>query len=127
MEMEGLTPQKPFLSEKMLKLVSDTDISLTFLYANRTAQDQSARKCAKCGATLKPHDPVTKLRVCNHLYHTDCYVKHMAVSRCSNLPRQAISVICVLSQPTMEAWMHLASRNSWKTLLSPREKKLHCI
>ena len=74
--MEGLGPKRAFLTDKMNELVSDTPLSVSFLYVNRPLADANIRKCHKCVGSLKPHDPVTKVRRCGHMYHTDCYVKH---------------------------------------------------
>lgn len=126
MEEEGVKKIKHFLSDAMNTLVTDTELSTTFLFLNRSPADNGVRKCCKCPGTLKPHDPVTKIRKCGHIYHTDCYAKHMTVIHCSNSSRWAGHAVLARLRSTKAAQASKTSKTSWKSSKWPSVKRQPC-
>lgn len=124
METESLTPNRIYRSDKLHELVTNTACTTTFLFCDRKGDDLNVRKCHSCSATLKPNDPCSKVDKCGHIYHTDCYVKHIAVIAVSNSPRRTPSVTSAIRQltPTDPREMSLLSGCGYSS--RRRERKL---
>lgn len=114
MEEESLPNKKPFLSSMLSDCLESTHLSLTFLYMDRSPEDNMVRHCAKCKGTMKPNDPVTKIRKCGHLYHADCYVKLTKVRDMCDSSRKAANVRHALHQSTKTIRVTMSSKAGWR-------------
>jgi hypothetical protein len=112
MEVEGLSPSKPFITDSMNILVRNTQYSTSFLYKDRQAQDASVRKCVKCSGSFKNHDPVSKISKCGHMYHTECYAEHFAVSDDDDRLRNIKIVASAMPRETFLTWTTKELSNS---------------
>jgi len=119
MEVEGVTKSKGFYTKEMWDLFNDTNFSLSFMYKDREVADSNQRRCTLCGGNFKANDPVTKLRQCGHIFHSECYLGRLMVSSTVNSHRTEKTARSAVHQRTSAPLPRRRTISSWCCSLSP--------